>query len=162
MEIPPPPRSSAVVIPGTVVAIVGKVNAGVKAGTTGVVGIVMPVGNNPSKARVAKEPPPPPMVGVGTGVGVGTPPRRKAVVRVGKEGATTGATTVGNMGATTGAKAVGAASAGKTDKGKVILKVARGAGGIKVVTLNPKGVSAGAVAVRGGMALVGSKTAAFR
>jgi len=152
-----------VVTPGTVVATVGAVNAnaGEKTGRTGVVGRVMPVGNNPSKARVAKEPPPP-MVGVDSGVGVGTPPRRKALVRVGKEGATTGATTVGNMGATTGAKAVGAASAGKTDKGKVILKVARGAGGIKVVTLNPKGVSAGAVAVRGGMALVGSKTAAFR
>ncbi len=149
------------VIPGTVVAIVGAVNAnaGEKTGRTGVVGRVMPVGNNPSKARVAKEPPPP-MVGVDTGVGVGTPPRRKALVRVGKEGVITGAT--GNMGATTGAKAVGAASAGKTDKGKVILKVARGAGGIKVVTLNPKGVSAGAVAIAGGMALVGSKTDALR
>lgn len=149
------------VTPGTVVATVGKVNAGVRAGTTGVVGRVMPVGNNPSKARVAKEPPPP-GVGVDTGVGVGTPPRSQAVVRAGKEGATTGATTVGTMGATTGATTVGAVNATKADKGRVILIVARGAGGTKVVTLNPKGVTAGAVAVTGGMALVGSKTAAFR
>lgn len=149
------------VIPGTVVAIVGKVNAGVKAGTIGVVGRVMPVGNNPSKARVAKEPPPP-MVGVDSGVGVGTPPRSQAVVRVGKEGVTIGAKTVGTMGATTGATRGGAVNASKADKGRVKLKVARGGGGIKVVTLNPKGVTAGAVAVTGGIASVGSKPAALR
>jgi len=120
----PPPSKRAVVIPGTVVATVGTV------GTVGtrVVVVKGAVGKSPRVLKVSKdEVPPPPML-----------LSRKAVLRPGTVVVTVGtAATVGVTGATT------------ADSGNTILMVAGGAGGTKVVMLNPAGVTAGAVAVMG-------------